>query len=197
VNKNGDALAAYEFHNSWGGAALIWDYFTEKYFPLKPGQKRWETGIGMGADLKPVWDLWKRKDLSEAERVVMMSTFDNVMVRKEDLNRLADAFEAVLVDMQRQIPELDKRANHMHAQAEVFRKITKEQPDVQAICWQQTTCGDDPWYINPVIPENYDELTEQEQIEFNDQEGNPYNINTGTKHWFLYEELKAQDGETN
>lgn len=194
VNVDGDVVESQQFKNSWGGAALIWDYFTEKYFPLPAGKKSWERQVGMFANLQPIWDLQDREDLPEEEYAVLLSTFDNVMVKREDLEYLADCFETVLRDMPPYLENYSTRANHMQAEADAFRKLAKD-PTVQAVCWQQTTVSEDMWWESPEEPENYDDLTEEEQKRFDNLDGKPYNINMGQKHWFLFHKEDDKENE--
>jgi len=178
VDPKGECVPSFEFRNSWGGAALIWDYFTQKYFPPDPDKKPWEQKVGMhrGIDgLKPVWDLFERDDIPYHELVVLGSTFDFVMVRGEDLNRLADAFSKVYDSMIQMgiIAVGGSRVEHISTQAGLFREIASNplQP-TQAICWQQTSVAADMWRVSD-----------------GGEECRPYNINTDSKHWFLFDEL--------
>lgn len=187
VSEDGSVAPYKDFRNSWGGAALIWDYFTEKYFPLKPNQKTWDRTVGMFADMKPIWDLQHREDLSDAEYGVLMSTFDNVMVRREDLIDLAECFDVVAADMPKYLA--NGRCNHMADQAATFREIAID-PKVLAVCWQQTTVAEDMWYV--YLPEASDESEDGEGLPGS---GSWYNINTGTKHWFLFDTEEKDDNK--
>lgn len=175
VNNRGVCHGYREYRNSWGAAAFVWNALVEKYWPLKPGQKSWERPVGMGGDMKPVWALAKQQDLPVYERVVLITTFDNMMIRREDFNFVADCFEQfdVALNPNRKIPFEDTStpqvACHMMAFAFDFRKLADDKK-VCAVCFQQTSVSDDMWY-------DYSRKK-------------PYNIYSkgNDKHWFLFDE---------
>ena len=177
VNQAGECVPHTEFRNSWGGAILIWDYLIQKYFPLKPGQQSWEGEASLMIKMQPVWDLFKRSDVDLIDRIALGSTFDMVMVKRENIKALAIAFTALHQRMTEMgLLTNPDRVNHILLQADLFREMAGDS-DIQAICWQQTSCARDMWRV---------------KNDKEDEESHPYNINTDTGHWFLFDEIMGK-----
>jgi len=108
------------------------------------------------------WGLQSDPRLSRNERIIMKTTFDNSMVRKANIPILIEAFAEFIVT---------HPSDNIKTQIEIFKKLLDE--DILAICWNQTSVNNNPWT-------EYKEDTD-EQI--------PYNINGGSKHWFVFDDL--------
>jgi hypothetical protein len=163
VNNRGVCHPVHEYGNSWGGAAFVWNALVEKYWPLQPGQKSWERSVGMGGDMKPLWALRSVRDVPVPERVVLISTFDRVMVKREDLLWTADCFDTFKDAFHTD----HKIVCSLGAQAIDLRALAADKK-VYAVCWQQTSVAEDQWYDNV--------------------RRKPYNIKTNNDHFFLFDE---------
>ena len=67
--KEGKADSAGNFGNAWGGAAFIWTVLFDKY--LKDPEKEHDNWLSRCADEsdRSLWDLAKRDDLPNPDRV--------------------------------------------------------------------------------------------------------------------------------
>lgn len=114
-----------------------------------------------GFDFSLTWG--SANKMSERDQWVMAGTFDKVIIPKEQLPTYRNflrsfANEYPTQNLEEQISLLD-------------RAILDD--TVRGICFNQTSVNSNPWWI-------YDES--------NDEEGKPYNVDVGTKHWFLMPE---------
>lgn len=132
ITKAGNTVLAGEIQNSWRGAMAVWNYLEEKYLPQKfaYGMKVSRMVSFDETGQQEVWGLSKDPRLSEAERICMMSTFDNVMVRKKDFDRLCKAF--------REFPG----PTSLPEQADLI-EVTAKIKNCEGICWNQTSVNAD------------------------------------------------------
>lgn len=158
INKDGDVLTAEEYKNAWGGAAFIWDALC----------KRYDVKDKYGYHSFDAWNiLWnkvrdKEINLRPFEHNVLYFTYDNALVRKEDMELLAKSLRLFDEEHKYQF-----RVNHCLAIADTIDKYTNDN-DVCGLGLYATSVGDDPW------------------TEFNEKDKyNYYNINKGDKHWFI------------
>jgi hypothetical protein len=152
AKKNGEIVLVNETKNAWRGAMHVWDKLSEKY------------GV-TGGLLSGFNQLWKMADtgkLLDFENVVMKSTFDDVIVKKENIPALLTAFR----EYDNHFPN-----SSLLEQAEIIEKEILNDDEMLAVCWNQTSVNCNPW------TEGYDEETEEEI---------PYNILNGERHWSLF-----------
>lgn len=164
-----------EVRNSWRGAMAIWTILEDKYLPkfIPEWAKSLEekdysdysrSYSGNDNDMKQIWDLSNSDKLTFNEKIVLCSTFDNVLVRVESIDKVLKAFR-----------EFDDKTS-LKEQANIIEKALKENQDIIAIGWNQTSVCEDKWVFK-----NYDE-------EKNEWFG--YNLEENKDHWFLFDELK-------
>lgn len=178
--NDGNAVMIAEVKNAFRGAMAVWGVVEEKYLPPLPkpnwmnqsdynerGYSRCSASLGGANSLKEVWDLFNGDKLSEVDKIVLGSTFDNVVVMKNDLHKLVKAFR-----------EFGGETS-LKEQADVLEKCLSDD-DLLAVGWNQTSVNADSW--------TSDELGKDEEGE---QVILPYNINTMDKHWSLFEEVQA------
>lgn len=114
-------------------------------------------------EMQEVWDLIKDDRITEYEKICMKSTFDNVLVKKENLPKLIEAFRNF--EGQSSLPE----------QADLILEELKIDDTFLAIGWNQTSVNGDNW-------ENFGDYNEETELY------EPYNINTMDRHWFLFDD---------
>lgn len=172
--KDGNACFYSEVRNAWRGAMAIWRTLEEKYLLSLPFPSGWSlvnrdrnyysrtTATITDADaMKEIWDLAKDERLSENERIVLKTTFDYVVVKKEDLPKVIDAFNDF------------EGETSLKEQAEILVKMFNDD-DVIAVGWNQTSVNGDTWgNFGGYDEEKYEDI--------------PYNILTMDKHWFLFD----------
>lgn len=130
ITKSGNTKLAGQIRNSFRGAMAIWNALEEKYLPpYAPYGFKMSRMITDGK-MQEVWDLSKDSRLSEDERIVLISTFDNVLVEKKDFNRLCEAFRNF------------KHETSLTEQAEIIEKLSMDK-NTYGVCWNQTSVNAD------------------------------------------------------
>ena len=152
VKNDGEIVFVDETQNSWRGVMHVWSNLGEEYGV--PG------GPFTGFD-----GLWKKANkghLSALDNLMVLATFDNVVVKKETLPVLLDAWK-----------KYDERFpnSSLMEQAKIIEEQVLNNTDLIGICWNQTSVNSNPW-------EDYDEELDEDI---------PYNILEGDRHWFLAE----------
>lgn len=191
-DKKGYPRLFGETHNAWRGAMMIWDIMEERYLPpyipgyikasnwYRPGMTIEEitriTGFTPTRNstitfsdenpMKEIWDLADNLNVPEHERIVLHTTFDHCLVKKEDLPAVIDAFRRF--GGETSLPE----------QADILERIAAD-PNAIAVGWNQTSVNADRWDTHG----GYDEETDSHL---------PYNClhnESGWWHYWLFDEL--------
>lgn len=151
VKSNGEVVFIGETKNAFRGAMHVWMKLCDKY------------GIqgGMFGGYDRLWKMADKGTLSHAENIVLKSTFDNVVVKEEEIPMLLEAFK-----------EYDKQftGSSLLEQAEIIKEEILNNDEMIAVCWNQTSVNSNPW------TDGYDEDKEEDI---------PYNVLTENRHWFL------------
>lgn len=177
-NKKGDAYLCGEVRNAFRGAMAIWGILEERYLPMhRPSYvPEWiatDEEVIKFCHYKPsrcadilnrdameeIWDLYKKENVSDIDKIVLGTTFDDVIVKKEDVQKVIDAFNGF------------EGETSLKEQAAILEEILKDEEYI-AVAWNQTSVNGGAW-------ERYDE--EEEEYE-------PYNIFKGKEHWNLFKE---------
>jgi len=145
-----------EFRNAWGYAAFIWTKLFDEYAEKAHEYDSWMSDESS----KKLWALANDDRLKEYERHVLASTFDSAMLDRKDFSGFVDALHA----FHRKHAPGDSTC-HLLDMAEEIGMM-----DEQAVCWYHTSVCEDPWF----------DYSKEE-----DDDGCPYNINDGKRHWFL------------
>jgi hypothetical protein len=166
VPKKGELIVAAEFENSWQGAMHIWVSLAETYLG-------WDAGMVLTKDLEPLWALARDLKVPLSYRITLVTTFDWVMIKQEDIPRVVTAFR-----------EFSNRfgPGSLLEQADALEELAKDGM-CYAVCWNQTTVNADHWYM-PTRGDNY----------------RLYSINKDRgqrrKHWFLNIKILLPKEET-
>ena len=181
--------------NAWRGAMAIWKILEKKYLP--PYRPRYVpasvpdneineylgfeptrvSGANMDA-MNAIWHLFIIDSVSITDKIVLGTTFDNVLVRREDIPKVIEAFEAF-------DKEHDGMTN-LKEQADGLRAFYEDE-DVSAVGWNQTSVNGDDW------SNAGDTILDEDGAEI----GSPYNYKTGKKHWWLFDELEKPPEDRN
>lgn len=169
VPESGEIQPIADFKNAFRSAWHVWSEMAEAYCHKDTSQ------MMLDKNLQPVWDLWKRLDVPLDYRIVMAFTFDNVMVRRENLVRLAEAMEAFA-----------KRfgPGTLLEQAQVLQELAVDDT-AYAVCWNQTSVNADTWWVR-------DETLSEDE----DEQYRRYDISKDSGHWFLFDELAGSEKRT-
>lgn len=170
--KDGDAECVAEIRNAHRGAMKIWLTIEERYLPpnvnpLLPNMP-FSRMFDFGTDKnKEIWDLFYSPKLNVVDRIVLGSTFDNVIVERADIYKLLMAFR------------LFNGETSLKEQASEIEVILKNDPDLIAIAWNQTSVNCDVWIS---LTNEYD----------SDGNRRPYNLFKHKSHWSLFEHIRKQ-----
>jgi hypothetical protein len=174
--KTGEAEELGDVQNAWRGAHAVWRLLETKYLsPLprpiwmspedyeKNGYSRTSVPPLREVNaLKEIWDLWKNENVSRIDKIVLGTTFDNVIVLRDNIEETIKAFE-------------EFEGETSLKEQSILLKEALHDKNVIAIAWNQTSVCADNW-----VNYKYDDEKEEEI---------PYNINTEKEHWNLFSEL--------
>lgn len=98
-DKSGNAYLYDSVQNSFRGGMAIWRTLESKYLPpYMPGYaelmgtKLSRIFSNDKSAVEKIWNLYKRSDVSRADKICLLTTFDNCLVRKEDIPLIVAAF---------------------------------------------------------------------------------------------------------
>ncbi len=161
VPASGPIQSFATFKNAFLSAFVVWDIIAKEYAGITSISSLMFDKEKMNA----FWKLVKDPKLPEFARAVMGSTFDKVMVKREDCKKLAGhmrEFDAAFSKHGK---------THMLAIADELDKLSET--DAAAACFTQTSVSSDVWQVR----ENKDD---------EDSEDRYYDISKDNGHWFLY-----------
>lgn len=169
--KDGNIKDSYEISNAFRGAMAVWLELEKRYLPPAiwkfepehPTPPNWSRMYGYNDDqAQEVWNLFSNKDVSLNERICLGTTFDNVLVKKEDIKTVISAFKAF------------GGGTSLPEQAKIL-EVLADDDDCIAVGWGQTNVCGENWECYEC-----------------DENGEPicYNCLTGEKHWWLFDELR-------
>jgi hypothetical protein len=169
--KNGDAECFGEIKNAWLGAMAVWNFLDKKYLPkyipdfaqiLGETDKGYYRSSDFRTDaIKEVWALSLNDGVSKMDKICLLSTFEDVIVLKENLPELLEAFRKF------------EGETSLTEQANAIEDELINDPELLAIAWNQTSVTGIAWVSEEL-----------------DRHGNhtPYNILNSNKHWSLFDE---------
>ncbi len=180
VTPEGDIELEAEISNSYRGAMHVWTTLAVKYGLVKPGEEGYLL-IRPGL-MNQVWKLRDDDRLTWWEKVVLLSTFDNVVILRDDLPRASEAFKAwsdanVIINTNGA-----REASSIGAQGLTMKRILDHERGFRGVCWNQTSVCANPWWV-------YDTSGE-------DEEGRPFNIDRDEKWWSLFDEFPQLRSES-
>lgn len=201
IHKNGDVRLYEENKNSWRWSPQIWGELEERHLPVfRPHfvpshikDEQVEDYLGYkpkrhGPDaLKEVWNLFHTDKITTDERWVLGSTYDNVIVMKENFTDLIQAYWNF---------NGDSHGTSLLEIADIYEKMQKDD-DIIGVAWSISQIGN-PWLDIEWVDESHPEFDEYNVDD--DHDGLcwidiPYNIfNSEKKHWVLTKQL-AETGE--
>jgi hypothetical protein len=189
-DKEGNGYLEGEVRNAFRGAHKIWSILEDKYLPLyipsylsdriKNLSKEaiieylgyTPTRLNAFMDdkaMKEVWDLYHDDRLPNHEQIVLGTTFDYALIKRENFDSVIEAFRKF------------EGETSLKEQADIIEKM-KEDENCIALGFNQTSVNGDTWSNFG----GYDEDTDEEI---------PYNFLTGDKHWFLFKVFKENKDE--
>ena len=194
-DNSGNAHLYGRVANAWRGAMAVWTEMESRYLPLFIPEyvkacNWYEDGMGY-EDIVPIlgyapsrlspvlhredskideiWNLADDENVQYRDRIVLASTFDNILVKKADIPKLIEFFKDFGGDTS--LPE----------QAEILQKAY-DAPDVIAVGFNQTSVNADTW-------------TNAGGRDPETEEWLPYNCLTMDKHMWLFSNGEQEDGK--
>lgn len=182
-NKAGTARLYAQIRNAWRGAMAIWCIMEEKHLPpyrpsyIPPNMtleefsakyyKPRRTSATDIAAMQEIWDLVDNPAVPVHERIVLFTTLDKCLVKKQDLLRVIDAFNRF------------EGETSLKEQADVLTRLLNDKNCI-AVGWNQTSVAANSWSCYR-----------------SDEKGNciPYNCLKQSEHYWLFDELVEQGGE--
>ena len=158
---------------------MLWDYLGRKYVPDFQGMFGDE-------DSQRVWELAKDARLQRHERDVLVSTFDQVMIRRHHFLLLASSMDLIGLEMTRHSggfgePKVtEKDSGHYPEHAAALRNMMLDQ-GAYAACWDQTSVADDGWNRCDKCP------TCSQDVEDGYRK---YDLSRDSGHWFMLEDAE-------
>lgn len=185
TDVNGKAEVAAEFQNATRGALFVWEALGRHY--LRPLPELWNPL----SNPQPVWDLWKDPRITETDKIVLLSTFDRVMVKREHLPVVADAFRQFDKDHARgfytRFTDFEKMFLDIVGRRDAESSLT-EQSAVLDLLALQESCYAVFW--------NQTSVTDAWVKSVSDDESRLYDITRDTGHWFMFaDESEDQTSE--
>lgn len=125
-DKEGNSESYANIKNAYRGAMAVWNFLGEKYcghkasiFDLEP--------------MKEIWNLVDDEKVSLDERIVLFTTLDKCLIKKDDIPRVVKAFRNFYGD------------SSLGEQADVLEEIYKEE-DCIAVGWHQNSVSCEMWF---------------------------------------------------
>lgn len=173
-DESGNAYLFASTHNAWRGGMAIWREMEERHLPpyYYRGNKSMPLTRAVAysdeSAMQEIWNLATNKDIPLHERIVLYTTFDNCLVKAENIPKVVDAFRKFGEDY-----------TSLSEQADILEKLPK---GTIAVGWNQTSVNCEDWSNFGGYDEENDEPI-------------PYNCLTMNRHYWLFDELDTKNGE--
>lgn len=125
-DKQGNSEGIREVKNSWRGSPTIWEIMGNKYC----GHGASMFGIGK---MREIWTLVDNPDVPTAERIVLFTTLDKCLVKKENLEKVIGAFR-----------EFEGNTS-LSEQADILEELLSDDNCI-AIGWHQNSISCEQWF---------------------------------------------------
>jgi hypothetical protein len=181
-NNEGNAYHQADIKNAWRSGMAIWNHLEKKYLPpylpsytpayiksvdefeSRLGYRPTRTSSMMdGNAMKEIWSLADDDKVSLTDKIVLLTTFDKVLIKKEDLPKVISAFK-----------DFDGETS-LKEQAQVLQTMFEDEGCI-AVGWNQTSVNGDTW----MNIGGYNE---------DNEESIPYNCLKQSWHHWLFDEL--------
>lgn len=190
-DKEGNAYSQADVHNGFRSGMAIWKFLEKKYLPPYIPQYARKIGITTPEEcerilkyvpfrcttimeeeaMDEIWGLADRQDVSDIDRICLFTTFDNCLVKKDDIPKVIEAFRSF------------EGETSLKEQADILEQMYADGGCI-AVGWNQTSVNGDTWA-------NFGGYDEDSEMCI------PYNCLTGTKHYWLFDELKTREETEN
>jgi hypothetical protein len=138
--KKGNAIKFTEIKNAFRGAMAVWSELERRHLPkyspiwaIDTTKSYSRCSDFLGGGVKEIWGLQHSDKLTKQEKICLLSTFDNVVVDKDNIPELISAFRDFGGNTS--LPE----------QAKEIELLYNSKQDFIAIGWNQTSVNGDAW----------------------------------------------------
>ena len=147
-DENGNSESFGMVDNAWLGAMRVWDILGKKY-----------CGHGVSINrgqMKAIWNLVYNSDVASDEKIVLCTTFDKCLAKKEDIPKIIDAFRKFAGN------------TNLDEQADMLENMYEE-PNCIAVGFHQNSVSCEQWFDYNCIRDKehfwlFDELKEIEGV---------------------------------
>lgn len=109
-------------------------YLPPHYFKNYRGEQEKISRISFSdGTINEIWNLIHDDNVSDIDKIVLGSTFDNVVIMRKDIDKLLYAFLNFDGD------------TSLKEQAEIIKNEFENDPNLLAIAWNQTSINGDDW----------------------------------------------------
>lgn len=153
IAKGGKVAEESEYRNAWLGAMSLWTHLMKKYL-RRPGEDDAALNgrVFYTGQAKEIWGLYKDERLSQDEKIALACTFDNVLIRKKDMKRVAEALKNVGKEMGGY--EVCHVSSWGYAIDGMLSKKTADR--LMGVGFYHTSVAEDPWPVGSNIRRNKD-----------------------------------------
>lgn len=147
-DKNGNSQSVAKIKNSYRGAMAIWSILGKKYCGH-------DASLFNLSAMKGIWNLADDKRVSMDERIVLCTTLDKCLIRKEDIPRVVSAFRNF------------EGETSLNEQADVLEELYND-GDCIAVGWHQNSISCEQWFDYNCLEQSdhyyiFDDLEESEE----------------------------------
>ena len=185
-NKDGLCCEEYAIKNAWAGAMAVWGILEEKYLPpyrpsyvpdgmsmqefeqrfgYKPSRLSITAAVEKENPANQIWNLFENESISMDDRIVLGTTLDRVLVRRNEIGKVIHAFRNF------------QGITNLKEQADILSKLMQDE-SISAVGWNQTSANADTWMTAGGLSDN-------------DEGRLPYNYQKQDDHWWLFDELEG------
>ncbi|MHA1137994.1 MAG: hypothetical protein ACTSSE_16055 [Candidatus Thorarchaeota archaeon] len=177
VPKEGELKEEKEFHNAHLGAHVIWMMLCDKYIDDEYYLQQSHT--------PKLWKLSKDERLPVWERIVLMTTYDKVIVKLENLPKVIWAMNKFYEEYKTRYPD---KGCHLPEHAKELQRIFDE-GTAFGVCWNQTSVCDGVWYVYDTCECCGQDLVESRLFDMSKEKDSTYGA------WLLFEVGDIEDFE--
>jgi len=158
INKKGDVSLYETFGNSHFGAMTLWSKIFEQYKEVYFPEEQYLHALLGGDNQSDFWNLYKKKEFPEFLSILLLNSYDKVMIKREDFPILIKAlkeFDRLFIE--------ENTNDHYLAYIDSLEKLSKDRYCI-GICWNQTSINCNPWNIYKDEDSETGEMLEIEDI---------------------------------
>lgn len=179
IDEDGDVQdTGKEYRNGHGYAMPVWTYLARKYLkqPGEDAHKFWVRWYYEGK-IEPVFKLKADPRLERWEWIVLLTSFDHALVKKENFQETIEAFR--MLHGQYKAIEPGNVCHYEEMANDIERMIGS--PEVTGIGWNATSVSEDLWSVRD------DCVCTACGNEHEKEDERHYNVKKDKRHFFVFD----------